>query len=246
MPEVFDITDPGQMVTGLRHARMAIGRKQLVVFPADTSYALAGNAFSPASVMLLREVKGWSTPVPPQVLLPGIPTLAALAAEVAEPVEALAKAFWPGGLTLIVPAGESLQWDLGDNKGTVSLRMPSDQAARELLADTGPLAVTQATPMGSALGSGLGSALAHDPDAVVEAFSDQVAVYLTRGVIEATTASTVVDATGLAYPEGRLRILREGAIDKAALVDVVGSEWFDKPAPPESEPESPAESQPGD
>ena len=228
MPEVFDITDPDQLVAGLRHARMAIGRKQLVVFPADTSYALAGNAFSPASVMLLRAVKGWTTPVPPQVLLPGIPTLAALAAEVAEPVEALAKAFWPGGLTVIVPAGESLQRDLGDNRGTVSLRMPADQAARELLADTGPLAVTQATPVGASL--------AGDPDAVVEAFADQVAVYLTRGVMEATAPSTVVDATGLTFPDGRLRILREGVIGKAALVEVVGSEWFDGPASEESQP----------
>lgn len=228
MPEVFDITDPDQLVAGLRHARMAIGRKQLVVFPADTSYALAANAFSPASVMLLREVKGWTKPIPPQVLLPGIPTLAALAAEVLEPVEALAKAFWPGALTLIVPAGESLQWDLGENKGTVSLRMPADQAARELLADTGPLAVSQASPVGQAI--------AQDPDAVVEAFSDQVAVYLTRGTLEATALSTVVDATGLTYPEGRLRILREGAIDKASLVDVVGIEWFEKPAGEESQP----------
>jgi L-threonylcarbamoyladenylate synthase len=228
MPEVFDITDPDQLVAGLRHARMAIGRKQLVVFPADTSYALAANAFSPASVMLLREVKGWTTPIPPQVLLPGIPTLTALAAEVAEPVEALAKAFWPGGLTLIVPAGESLQWDLGDNKGTVSLRMPADQAARELLADTGPLAVTQATPVGQAIAS--------DLDAVVEAFSDQVAVYLTRGQMDPTPPSTVVDATGLAHPEGRLRILREGAVDKASIVDVVGIEWFEGPVVEESQP----------
>jgi L-threonylcarbamoyladenylate synthase len=105
MPDVFDITDPDQLVAGLRHARMAIGRKQLVVFPADTSYALAGNAFSPASVMLLREVKGWTKPIPPQVLLPGIPTLAALAAEVSEPVEALAKAFWPGALTSLFRRG---------------------------------------------------------------------------------------------------------------------------------------------
>jgi L-threonylcarbamoyladenylate synthase len=228
MPEVFDITDPDQLVAGLRHARMALGRKQLVVFPADTSYALAANAFSPASVMLLREVKGWTTPIPPQVLLPGIPTLHALAAEVAEPVEALAKAFWPGGLTLIVPAGESLQWDLGESKGTVSLRMPADHAARELLADTGPLAVSQATPVGESL--------AGDPDAVLDAFSDQVAVYLTRGVIESAVPSTVVDATGLGYPEGKLRVLREGAVERAALVDVVGVEWFDKPAKKESQP----------
>jgi L-threonylcarbamoyladenylate synthase len=228
MPDVFDISDPDQLVAGLRHARVAIGRKQLVVFPADTSYALAGNAFSPASVMLLREVKGWTTPTPPQVLIPGFPTLQALAAEVAEPAEALAKAFWPGALTLIVPAGESLQWNLGKNRGTVSLRMPADLAAKELLADTGPLAVTQATP--------LGKSIAGDPDAVVEAFSDQVAVYLTRGVIESPAPSTVVDVTGLAYPEGRLRILREGAITRSELVQVVGLELFEKPAEEESQP----------
>lgn len=227
MPDVFDITDPDQLVSGLRHARTAIGRKQLVVFPADTSYALAGNAFSPAAVMLLREVKGWTTKVPPQVLIPGLPTLAALAAEVAEPVQKLAEAFWPGDLTLIVPAGESLQWDLGDSKGTVSLRVPRDTIAQELLADTGPLAVTQATPVGQAI--------AHDPDAIVDAFSDQIAVYLVRGVMESTPPSTVVDATGLGYPQGRLRILRSGAIDDSALIEAVGVEWFEHPSEEESQ-----------
>ena len=228
MPEVFDITDPDQLVAGLRHARLAIGRKQVVVIPTDTSYALAANAFSPASVMLLREVKGWTTPVPPQVLLPGIPTLAALAASVEEPVDALAKALWPGALTLIVPAGESLQWDLGDNKGTVALRMPADQAARELLADTGPLAVTQASPVGQSI--------AGDPEAIQEAFSDQVAVYLFRGVIESEAPSTVVDATGLGFPNGALRILRPGAIDEATLYGVVGKDAFVAEAPEESQP----------
>jgi len=63
-----------------------------------------------------------------------------------------------------------------------------------------------------------------------------VAVYLTRGVLAPTPPSTIVDATGLARPEGRLRILREGAIDKATLVDVVGSELFDPPATEESQP----------
>jgi hypothetical protein len=46
----------------------------------------------------------------------------------------------------------------------------------------------------------------------------------------------VVDATGLSYPEGRLRILREGAIDKASMAEVVGIEWFDRPVDEESQP----------
>lgn len=218
MSEVFDITDPNQLVTGLRLARGAISRKQVVVIPTDTSYALAVDAFSPAAVALLREVKGWTTPISPQVLVPGIPTLQALAAVVDPLVETLTTTLWPGALTVIVPSGESLQWDLGDNRGTVALRMPADVAARELLADTGPLAVTQANP--------LSFDIARDPDAIREAFSDLVAVYLLRGTLEASVPSTVVDATGLGHPTGHLRILREGAISRQELYDVVGEDAF--------------------
>lgn len=226
MPEVFDVTDPEQVVTGLRQARLAIARKQVVVIPTDTSYALAADAFSKAAVTLLREVKGWTSAVPPQVLMPGLPTLAALAANVDEPVQKLAEAFWPGPLTLIVPAGESLQWDLGDNRGTVALRIPADHAARELLADTGPLAVTQATPVGQEVSG--------DPQAIQEAFSDLVAVYLVRGPIEVTAVSTVVDTTGLGFPEGTLRILREGAITNQQVRDIVGTNVFPEPEQPAS------------
>jgi L-threonylcarbamoyladenylate synthase len=233
--DTFDLNDPDQIAPGLRHARVAIGRKQVVVIPADASYALAVNAFSPAAVALLREVKGWTTAVPPQVLIPDVSTLAGLAESVAEPVAALAEAFWPGPLTLVVPAGEMLQWDLGDNRGTVALRVPEDALTRELLADTGPLAVTQA--------SRVGGAGASDPETVREVFSDEVAVYVVRGVVEGP-ASTIVDATGLGKPEGRLRILREGPISWEQLVAVVGEETFS--GPPEAaklseNPENPAD-----
>jgi L-threonylcarbamoyladenylate synthase len=226
MPDVFDVTDPERVATGLRQARLAIGRKQVVVIPTDTSYALAADAFSKAAVTLLREVKGWTSAVPPQVLMPSLQTLPALAAGVEEPVQKLAEAFWPGPLTIIVPAGESLQWDLGDNRGTVALRIPADHAALELLADTGPLAVTQATPVGKAVSG--------DPQAIQDAFSDLVAVYLVRGPIQATTVSTVVDATGLGLPEGKLRILREGAITEQQVRDIVGGEMLPDPEQPAS------------
>ena len=59
------------------------------------------------------------------MLVPGIPTLDALAEFVPDEVRALVKAFWPGGLTVIIPARSSLEWDLGETRGTVALRMPS-------------------------------------------------------------------------------------------------------------------------
>jgi len=228
MPELFDLSDPEQLLAGVRSARMAIARKQVVVVPTETSYALVADAFSPAAIALMREVKGWAKAVAPQVLMPGIATLHALADQVEPAVETLATELWPGPLTLIVPAGESLTWDLGDNKGTVALRIPKDPIARELLADTGPLAATQATPVGQAI--------AGDPAAIHDAFSDLVAVYLTRGTIASLEVSTVVDATGLAFPEGRLRILRQGAIGVSVLHDLVGSDSFHPVDSPEIQP----------
>lgn len=216
MAEVFDTSDPEQLAKGLRQARLSIGRKQVVIIPTDTGYALAANAFSPAGVATLREVKGWDRAVPPQVLLPGFPTLAALATEVSEPVKALTDEFWPGALTVIVPAQESLQWDLGDNQGTVALRMPAHLVASELLAEIGPLAVSQAQRVGEPLTS---------LDAILETFSDQVGcVLVDPSLNHPGVPSTVVDASSLSLPDGKIRILREGSIPRAALVELLGED----------------------
>ena len=215
MTNRFDTSNAEQLAAGLRQARMALGRKQVVVMPTDTGYALVANAFSPAGVATLREVKGWDRPIPPQVLIPGIPTLAALAAEVVEPVKALTEEFWPGALSVIVPAGDSLQWDLGDNKGTVTLRMPAHVVASELLLDVGPLAATQAAPVGQSL---------HTIDEIEAAFGDNVAVYLDDPSLQLLTQSTVVDATSWGLEKGSIRVVRAGDIPTEAIIELLGSD----------------------
>lgn len=194
---------------------MALGRKQVVVVPTDTGYALVANAFSPTGVATLREVKGWDRPVPPQVLIPGFPTLPALAAEVVEPVKALTEEFWPGALSVIVPAGDSLQWDLGDNDGTVTLRMPAHVVLSELLLEVGPLAATQASPVGQTLGS---------LDEIHAVFGDEVTVYLEDPTLRPTGPSTVVDATSWGREKGSIRVVREGDIPTAAIVELLGED----------------------
>ena len=63
-------------------------------------------------------------------------------------VRELVEAFWPGALTLVVEHAPSLAWDLGDTRGTVAVRMPLHPVALELLARTGPLAVSSANLTG--------------------------------------------------------------------------------------------------
>jgi UDP-GlcNAc:undecaprenyl-phosphate GlcNAc-1-phosphate transferase len=119
-----------------------------VVIPTDTVYGIAADAFQPAAVERLLAAKGRGRQSPPPVLIPGIPTLEALAETVTDEVRRLTAEFWPGGLTVIVRARPTLEWDLGETRGTVALRMPSDKIALELLAETGPLAVSSANLTG--------------------------------------------------------------------------------------------------
>ena len=87
--------------------------------------------------------------MPPPVLIPDVRTLDGLATDVPAGARALAEAFWPGGLTLIVRAQPSLAWDLGETRGTVALRVPDHETALALLRRTGPLAVSSANRTGS-------------------------------------------------------------------------------------------------
>jgi len=220
---IYDTSVESELLTGMRLARQAIGKGDLVVIPTDTVYGIAADAFQPDAVVRLLDAKGRGRSAPPPVLVPGIPTLDALAESVPDEVRALVQAFWPGGLTVILPARDSLAWDLGDTRGTVALRMPASPIALELLAETGPLAVSSANRTGKPA-----AMTAFDAEA---ALGDRVAVYLEAGRTgtdypdaSAGTGSTIVDATALLLPEGRLRIVRHGVISDEAIIAVVGAD----------------------
>ncbi len=213
MAATYDCSDESELLTGMRLARTAIGRGDLVVLPTDTVYGLAADAFSPAAVQKLLDAKGRTRQSPPPVLIPNIATLDALAEDIPGPVRDLVAKFWPGGLTIILPAQSSLVWDLGETRGAVALRMPNNRIALELLAETGPLAVSSANLTGHPAATSAAEAEA--------ALGDSVAVYLDGGP-GSETASTIVDATGLVAANGILRIVREGAIAPSEIRAVVG------------------------
>jgi tRNA threonylcarbamoyl adenosine modification protein (Sua5/YciO/YrdC/YwlC family) len=166
---------------------------------------------------MLLVSKGRSRTMPPPVLIPRINALDGLATDVSADARKLAEAFWPGGLTLILHAQPSLDWDLGETKGTVALRMPADDVALELLTLTGPLAVSSANRTGQAP--------AQTAAAARDQLAESVEVYLEGGprplAGEAGVPSTIVDATG-----PRLRVVRNGAVSldelRAHVPDVLG------------------------
>ena len=215
MPPIYDCSVEAELLTGMRLARAAIGRGDLVVIPTDTVYGVASDAFSPSGVEKLVAAKGRTLASPPPVLIPGIPTLDALAETVPDEVRQLVAKFWPGGLTVILHARSTLTWNLGETKGTVALRMPAHPIALELLSETGPLAVSSANTTGAPAAT-----TAEEAEGML---GDSVAIYLDGGP-GGTVASTIVDATALSKPEGRLRIVREGAISADEIRAVVGAD----------------------
>jgi tRNA threonylcarbamoyl adenosine modification protein (Sua5/YciO/YrdC/YwlC family) len=221
MASRFDCSDADGLLTGMRLARAALGRGELVVVPTDTVYGVAADAFSAAAVGRLLDAKGRTRQSPPPVLIPGVATLDALAAEVPDQVRDLVAEFWPGGLTVILRAQPSLDWDLGETRGTVALRMPDSRIALELLQEVGPLAVSSA--------NATGEPAAMDADAAESMLGESVSVYLDGGVLAphegsaASTGSTIVDATGLSTGGG-IRIVRHGVISDAEIERVVGAD----------------------
>jgi len=189
-------------------ASLAVQRGELVVLPTDTVYGIGADAFDPAAVRGLLAAKGRGREMPPPVLISSATTLDALAIKVPGYARALVEAFWPGPLTLVCHQQTSLQWDLGDTRGTVAVRMPDHDIARELLERTGPLAVSSANKTGMPA--------ATDADQAIEMLGEDVAVVVDGGESPGGEASTIIDVTGT---QGR--VLRRGALSLEQLNEVL-------------------------
>jgi tRNA threonylcarbamoyl adenosine modification protein (Sua5/YciO/YrdC/YwlC family) len=195
----YGTADATEREAGIAAAALAVQRGQLVVLPTDTVYGIGADAFDPESVRRLLAAKGRGREMPPPVLVSAATTLDALTVGVPSYARELIKEFWPGALTLVCRQQPSLQWDLGDTRGTVAVRMPDHDVALELLSRTGPLAVSSANKSGRAA--------ALDADAAEQMLGSSVTVIVDDGPTPGADPSTIVDVTG-----AHGRVLRVGAI----------------------------------
>ena len=223
MSNIFDCSVDTDLLTGMRLAKIAIARSQLVVLPTDTVYGIAADAFSPEGVAALLAAKGRGPQSPPPVLIANQNALNALATDVHPIALELAEAFWPGALTMIFKAQPSLAWNLGETRGTVALRIPDHKIALALLQETGPLAVSSANLTGQPA--------ATTAAAAKDCLGKSVEVYLDAGVSPKGEASTILDLTGLSgQPDGKIRVVRLGALSIDKIRRVAGDLLEDAPA----------------
>ena len=202
----------------------------LVILPTDTVYGIGCNAADAGAVERLLAAKGRGRQMPPPVLVADPADLTGLVAQVPEAARALMEAFWPGALTLILEADETLTWDLGETGGTLAVRMPAHELALNLLRRSGPLAVTSANPTGAPPATNAASARAAFPGRVrdLEELAPGSAgsarcediLLLDGGATPGPVPSTIVTLAG---EHARApRILRQGVLALADLERVAG------------------------
>lgn len=195
-----------------RRVKAVTQRGEVVAIPTETYYGLGVDPFNPKAVDRLLALKDREAGKPILVLIGSLDQLSSLVQEVPSAASSLIEAFWPGPLTIVFPARPSLPTSLTAGTGNVGVRLSSCRPLCELLERVGPLTGTSANRTGAPP--------AQTPEVVQETLRDEVELIVDCGPTPGGLPSTVVEA------RGSLRIIREGAIGRAALEALLQSRGF--------------------
>ncbi|HVN88878.1 MAG TPA: L-threonylcarbamoyladenylate synthase [Candidatus Binataceae bacterium] len=183
---------------------------ELVVFPTETFYGIAADPESSDALEKIVAIKGREPDKPIALIAADMDAAFSVASHVPETARKLARAFWPGPLTLVLPARSGLHDALKGPNG-VGVRVSPHPVARALSAAFGkPITATSANLSGT-------PAIA-DALQVREVFAGRIKVILEDGRLAGGAPSTVVEFTESGY-----RIVREGAVSAAAIAQVIAT-----------------------
>jgi L-threonylcarbamoyladenylate synthase len=207
--------DPG----GYAEAIDVLRADGIVALPTDTVYGIAVRIDTPGGIERLFHVKQ-RPPDRAIALLIGSSEQARQIGVMTASAEALAGAFWPGGLTLVITRreGTTLPDVLTGGASTIGLRVPDHPAPRALAAAVGPLPTTSANRSGEPE--------ARDAGDIAAQLGDAIELIVDGGVAHGGPASTVVDCTG-----ATARILRVGAVPLEQVAAILAQTGLTVEAP---------------
>ncbi|HEV8343776.1 MAG TPA: L-threonylcarbamoyladenylate synthase [Candidatus Binatia bacterium] len=186
-------------------ALQALKRGEVIVFPTETFYGLGADALNEAGVERIVSLKGRNPDSPIAVIVAGQEMLAQMVSEVPPVAQKLIDRFWPGPLTLVLPAKEGLPAPLLNRDRKIGVRISSHTVAARLARELGhPLTATSANPSGKEPARTIQEARAY--------FDDRIEIFLDGGTLTGKAGSTVAEVI-----EHKLRIIREGKISSEEL-----------------------------
>jgi L-threonylcarbamoyladenylate synthase len=186
----------------------ALQAGKLVVYPTETFYAIGADAFSRVALQRLFRAKGREEGRPIGLIAADTSMAFSVAREVPIDARRLADAFWPGPLTIVMPAREEIAPELAGPDG-VGVRVSPNPVARSLSAGLGrPITATSANLSGAAPASTIAEARA--------GLGGKVKVYLEGEKLTALVPSTVIAVNGSGW-----KMVRVGAISAERIAAVL-------------------------
>lgn len=190
----------------IQKAGEVIKRGGIIIFPTDTVYGLGCNAFHIPAIKTIFHIKERSIHKPLPVLINGPNQLAGLiSGRISSLARELIEVFWPGALTLILPANERIPNLVTGGTKKIGVRMPKCKLVLDLIS------LTQLPLIGTSVNVS-GKAMPNEMSRVIDMWECKVDLILNAGDMEKVCASTVVDLT-VCPP----KIVREGAIETKRL-----------------------------
>jgi L-threonylcarbamoyladenylate synthase len=207
----LNVSAPPAEIAGLEDALAVLRAGELVVYPTETFYGLGADPNSPAALERLFAIKG-RDPAKPVALIAADSKMAfEVASSVPGIARTLADAFWPGPLTIVMPARTGFPPQLIGPGGGVGVRVSPHPVARALSAGLGrPITATSANLSGDAAPKTLAAAR--------KSLGDKVKVFLEGGTLTGGAPSTVISCQA-----GVLTIIRAGAIAERELTAALSS-----------------------
>ncbi len=206
--EKIDPAQPEEKI--IKEAAKILCGGDVVAFPTETVYGLGADALLPEGARRIYEAKGRPSDNPLIVHIADLSSLERIAREIPPEALALADAFWPGPLTMILPKSDAVPPETTGGLSTVAVRMPSHPAALALIRESGGFL---AAPSANASGRPSPTRAEH----VLEDLDGRIPLILDGGPVGIGIESTIVDLTG-ETPQ----ILRPGYITEEMLAAVIG------------------------
>jgi len=195
---------------GIQEAKMRLQLGHVVAIPTETVYGLAANALNPDAVAAIFAAKGRPMDNPLIVHIADIKDWAPLVTHIPEKAMKLAEAYWPGPLTMILPASDLVPKEVTGGLSTVAVRFPAHLIAQAVILRSGlPLAAPSANLSGSPSPTNAAR--------VMEDMNGRIAAVLDGGPCDFGVESTVLDLSRTPP-----RLLRPGGITPEMIEEVIG------------------------
>ena len=196
--------------SGLNNAASAIKNGALVAFPTDTYFALGSDGLNSKAVESVFTTKGRNPGTPVPLLIGDADMTESLSTAFPDELRKLTDEYWPGAFTIVLPASDDVPSIVTAGTGTVGLRVPDHELAREFIRLCG-------TPLTGTSCNITGREPIKEASVVEQVFGDQIAMCINAACGIATEPSTVVS-----YGNGKISVLRLGAISVDSIRNFVG------------------------